>query len=173
LAPLYGRIQGIYVEPAGTPPPIVPFEGGTFSFDNGSGGPDVGAFTTSFSESLTAAPFLWTNRPAITAVERANGQPVTWTGGLAGSHVHIFGYSSVNEAAPVAFGIEVYTYFTCTAPVSAGQFTVPPAVLESLFPATSGYLYVANETIQRFSAPGLDLGVVLFGVGSGISVPFN
>ncbi len=173
LAPSYPGGQGIYVEPDGAPPPIVPSDGGTFTFDNGSGGPDVGAFTTSFSEPLTEARFLWTNRPAITAVERANGQPVKWTGGLAGSHVHIFGYSSVHVLGRVNNGFDVYAYFTCTAPVSAGQFTVPAAVLKSLFPATSGYLYVANETIQRFSAPGLDLGVVLFGAGSGISIPFN
>jgi hypothetical protein len=37
----------------------------------------------------------------------------------------------------------------------------------------SGYLYVASGTIQRFSAPGLDLGLLFFGAGSGISVPLK
>ena len=78
----------------------------------------------------------------------------------------------------------MYTYFTCSAPVSAGQFTVPAAVLESLLPSGvmlgdgltttgNGDLYVVNGTSQSFSAPGLDLGLLLFSAGKGISIPFN
>lgn len=69
-------------------------------------------------------------------------------------------------------------------PLTAGQFTVPLAVLESLpptgtrlgeylSPTGNGYLYVASGNLQRFSAPGLDLGLVFFAAGSGISVPFK
>jgi len=169
LAAPYG---GTYVEPAGMSPLIIPPAGGTFMFENGSGGPDVGTFTASLSEDLTA-PLVWTNNSGITAVQRGRGQLFTWTGGLTGSYVHIFGYSSIQEPSETANGTALYVYFTCSSPVSAGQFTVPAAVLDSLPPSSSGYLYVANETIQRFSAPGLDLGFLLFGVGSGVSVPFN
>ncbi len=97
----------------------------------------------------------------------------TWTGGLPGSYVRIIGYSYIHEASPLANGSDEYIYFTCSAPVSSGQFTVPAAVLDSLLPGTIGQVYVANETIQQFTAPGLDLGILLFGVGNGISVPFN
>ncbi len=175
---------GSYTEPFGTSPAIVPSTGGTFTFDNGSGGTDVGAFTASLSGSLTT-PLVWTNRSAITAVERAKGQSITWTGGSPGSYVSIFGYSSFAVGAPEGGNTFLYAYFTCSAPVSDGQFTVPATVLESL-PATisvplvpngpllpSGYLYVASGTIQRFSAPGLDLGLLFFGAGSGISVPLK
>ena len=166
-------IGGIYVEPSGTSSVIIPSSGGTFKFDNGSGGPDVGAFTASFIESL-ATPFVWTNNSAITALSRANGQLFTWTGGVPGSYVSVFGYSVINEPTEAKGGQSaLYVYFTCSAPLSAGQFTVPAAVLESLPPSKAGYLYVANEITQQFSAPGLDLGLLFFGVGSGISIPFN
>ena len=178
-----GPEGGEYVEPVGTSPPIVPPTGGMFAFSNGSGGPDVGAFKASFSESLTT-PLLWTNSSAITAIDRAKGQLITWTGGIPGSYVSIFGYSSIYETVPVAAGQLAYNVrFICSAPLSAGQFTVPAAVLQSLPPtgtalgnlppSGNGYLYVASGSIQRFSAPGLDLGLLFFGAGSGISVQFN
>jgi uncharacterized protein (TIGR03437 family) len=175
--------SGTYLEPYGTSPAIVPPAGGTFTFDNGSGGPDVGAFKSSLSESLTT-PLVWTNAPATAAVDRGKGQLVTWTGGIPGSYVYISGYSYINMYTPLAGGqAPTYVYFTCSAPLSAGQFTVPAAVLESL-PATgtainalpptgNGYLYVASGGMQPFSAPGLDLGLLFFGAGSGISVPFH
>jgi uncharacterized protein (TIGR03437 family) len=176
--------SGTYLEPSGTSPAIVPPAGGTFTFDNGSGGPDVGAFKSSLSESLTS-PLVWTNASATAAIDRGRGQLVTWTGGIPGSYVYIFGYSYINLYTPLAVGqAPSYVYFTCSAPLSAGQFTVPAAVLESLPPAGAalspgltptfdGYLYVSSGSIQQFSAPGLDLGLLFFGAGSGISVPFN
>lgn len=170
----------VYVEQSGTSPRIIPPAGGTFTFENGSGGPGVGPFTASLTEDFMP-PLKWTNWRDIRTVQRDRGQLITWTGGAEGSYVEISGYSYVWEASPLANGSDYYVYFTCSAPVSAGQFMVPAAVLKSLPPSTSGGLYpspngnlwVANKTIQRFSAPGLDLGSVTIGIGSGISVPFN
>lgn len=148
----------------GTPPQIVSSTGGgPFTFDNGSGGPDVGAFQSSASASATT-PFVWTNSSAITAVDRAQAPSITWTGGIPGSYVSIFGDGP-------------WVSFICSAPLSAGQFTLPPAVVESM-PSTAATelninLYVVDETIQIFSAPGLDLGLFFFGSGSGISVPVH
>lgn len=165
--------SGNYVEPAGTSPTIIPSTGGAYTFDNSSGGPDIGGFATSLSVSLTT-PLVWTNISAITAINRANGQLVTWIGGIPGSFVDIYGYSYiVQNDTHLAEPLALYAYFTCSAPASAGQFTVPAAVLNSLPQSTGGYLYVANKMSQRFSAPGLDLGLLFFGTGSGISVPFN
>jgi len=83
---------------------IGPRAGGTFTFDNGSGGPDVGAFKASFSESLTT-PLIWTNASAIVAIDRAKGQSITWTGGIPESYVSISGYSYVNLYFPTALGM--------------------------------------------------------------------
>jgi hypothetical protein len=55
--------------------------------------------------------------------------------------------------------------FTCRAPVSAGQLTVPPVVLLALPPGTdpaaNGSLSVGNYANgQQFPAAGLDIGIV-------------
>lgn len=71
----------------------------------------------------------------------------------------ISGFSSTSGANPVG------ATFTCTAPVAAGQFTVPAAVLLSL-PASastsgipSGALTVGTYTNPKsFTATGLDYG---------------
>lgn len=177
-------LTGYYSETRGTSPAIVPPGGATFTFDNGSGGADVGPFKAGLSGTLTV-PLVWTNSSAITAVNRANGQLITWTGGTPGDYVYISGYSYFNEGAPIASGqAPYYISFNCSAPLSAGQFTVPAAVLESLpptgtalspylTPTGNGYLYVASGRMQPFSAPGLNLGLLFFGAGTGISVPFN
>ncbi len=175
---------GTYFEPTGASPAIVPPSGGTFTFSDGSGGSDIGTFTTSLSETM-ANPLVWTNSSSITAIDRTKDLLVTWAGGVPGSYVSIFGYSTIYQASPNAAGqVADYVYFACTAPLAAGQFTVPAAVLESLpstgtqlndylTPSPNGSLYVASESIQQFSAPGLDLGLLSFIAGSGISVPFE
>lgn len=174
--------SGSYQEPAGASPSIVPSAGGTFTFDNGSGGPDVGPFTATLTASLSP-PLVWTNRATITAVNRARGQLVAWTGGAPGSYVYIFGYTYIYSATVSAGDQPSYTNFYCTAPLSAGQFTVPASVLQNLTPTGyengidpptgNGSLYVTSRVVQPFAAPGLDLGLLLFTAGSGISVPFN
>jgi hypothetical protein len=139
---------------------------------NNSGGADVGAFTASLTESVTT-PVVWTNLGLVGSIDRTEPLSLTWGGGSPGSFVYIVGSSSINIAAPVAGGETLNVQFVCTAPLTAGQFSVPVAVLESLPPANSGTLSVASGSIQEFSAPGLNLGLLFFGVGSGISVPFN
>jgi hypothetical protein len=47
------------------------------------------------------------------------------------------------------------------------------ALATGLPPSGNGYLFVVSETIQSFSAPGLDLGLMSLSAGTGISVPFN
>ena len=164
--------------PPGTLPPTIPPGGGTFTFENGSGGPGVGPFTATLTEDFTP-PLRWTNRGQIRTVQRGRGQLITWTGGAEGSYVEISGYSYVSEASGAANGTNYYIYFTCSAPVSAGQFKVPTAVLESLPASTTegrpshGNLFVVNKAVQRFSALGLDLGFLTISMGSGISVPFE
>jgi uncharacterized protein (TIGR03437 family) len=177
LPQIPGMADGSYSQPEDVSSAIIPSTGGTLTLDNGSGGVGVGAFAITSTDSLTT-PLVWTNSAAITSVDRTKGQLVTWTGGTPGTYVNIFGYSSFSELGETQIRVIVTIYFTCTAAVSAGQFTVPAAVLGNL-PSSgvpgggNGYLYVVNQTNQRFSAPGLDLGLISYGVGSGISVPFN
>jgi uncharacterized protein (TIGR03437 family) len=124
---------------------FLPATGGAFTF-TGSGGKQVGSFTTSIS--LTN-PLSWTNMSAINSITRANGLNVTWTGGVPNTYVAITGTSLLSNSA-------VGTSFTCYAPVSAGQFTVPSYVLLGLPASASGGLTVSNAAAPgTFTASGL------------------
>ena len=141
----------------------IPASGGAFTF--AASGKTVGPFTTTVNFPV---PLVWTNSSSITSVNRANGVNVTWTGGGSGTYVQITGSSSANINGQVTS-----VGFTCNAPVSAGQFTVPPAVLLAL-PAGNGSLSLSNSTNpQTFTASGLDLGYAFAGTTSTISPPYN
>jgi uncharacterized protein (TIGR03437 family) len=158
-----------------TLPTFIPNTGGTFTFDNGSGGPDVGAFKAS----LSLNPVVWTNS-TITTVNRAAGQNITWTGGDANTYVTIGGASFISSGTKFLYGS-----FTCIAPSTAHQFTIPPPVLLAM-PAsgsiTSGGFSIPEPgslTVSSFgnsttfSAPGIDLGYIYAYSGSGASVTYQ
>jgi uncharacterized protein (TIGR03437 family) len=151
---------------------FLPDAGGALSLGNGSGGADIGAFTASLTENLTT-PVSWTNQGSIDRIDRTKALLLTWSGGAPGSFVYIVGSSAISVAAPTAGGETINVQFICTAPVTAGQFTVPSPALESLPPTSGGTLSVASASIQEFSAPNLNLGLLLFGIGSGTLVAFN
>jgi hypothetical protein len=50
------------------------------------------------------------------------------------------------------------TGFYCFAPVSAGQFTVPPSILLGMLPGAGITEVLNNTALQRFTAPGMDIG---------------
>ncbi len=156
-AGLYGTTS----VPAGFIPP----GGGSYTFDNGSGGKDIQHFNATLT---LPATFTWTNASQVASVTRSQGVGVTWSGGGSGSYVLISGGSTATVN-----GKQVTVTFVCEAPVSAGQFTVPPPVLLSL-PAGTGTLSVGNNTnIQLFTAPGLDFGVMNGGNTTSKSLSYN
>jgi uncharacterized protein (TIGR03437 family) len=144
---------GFYGPSGGTAPAgYIPSTGGTFTFDNASGGKDVGHFNTS----VTMPPqFTWTNASSITSVNRSQGVTVNWSGGARGSMVTISGSSTASLTAGS------YTVsFTCEAPIEAGQFAVPSPVLLYLPAGNNGTLAVGDfSSYGVFSAPGIDLGL--------------
>ncbi len=144
LPPLVGD-PGLY--DATLPAAAVPPSGGTYTF-TGTGGKDVGAFSTTLN---FPPPLVWTNSN-ITTVNRAQGQTVNWTGGAANSFVQIEGQSSLGSGASL-----VSATFICYAPIGPGQFTVPSWVLLALPPNPYGSMAVTNQTApQTFTASGLD-----------------
>lgn len=127
-------------------------EAGDYTIDNGSGGSDVGAFRTTLR---IPTPLNWTNQDAISSVNRAQGQTISWTGSDPNGMVTMTG---------VSFTSTVGAAFTCTERASAGSFTIPSYVLLNL-PATGGgssdvgSLMVSALNASRAATPpqGLDV----------------
>jgi uncharacterized protein (TIGR03437 family) len=136
------------------------FTPGTYWF-SGSGGVDVGIFSVILPVS---SPLIWTNQTAISGspIVRSQSATITWTGGDPNSYAVIIGSSA--QVSDVTTTVQ----FLCTAPVSAGQFTIPSSVLLSLPASTitsgisNGVLTVGNTTAPvAFSAPGVDVGYAI------------
>jgi uncharacterized protein (TIGR03437 family) len=146
---------------------------GSYSI-SGPGGADVGVFQAS----LTAGASLnWTNQSSITTVNRSQDLNITWTGGGTGL-VTIAG-TSIAGTGDAAIG----AVFTCTAPASQGQFTVPAIVLLAL-PVSStqsaggisiptGFLLVGSQTTSSFTASGIDQGFAIYSDSAGKGVGFQ
>ena len=92
LAPLSApgvNLAGFYAPPGGTAPAsFIPATGGTYTFDNGTGGKDVQHFNATLT---LPASFTWSNGVLLSSVNRSQGFSVSWTGGAAGSYVSITG----------------------------------------------------------------------------------
>ncbi len=126
---------------SGGKPPF--FLSPTFAISSGTytvtspGGSDVGAISNaSIAVSSGAASFKWTNPPSG-PISRNAPLTINWTGGDSAGFVDITAISStlLSGFTPAAGtpGILV----ECIAPASAGTFTIPTYVLQSL-PSTSG-----------------------------------
>jgi hypothetical protein len=135
---------------------------GRYTAINGFGGRDVQGFA---ADATFGDPVLWSNQNGITTVIRSQGLQVAWIGGSPGDLVEITGTGPAftSNVQPLS-----EASFTCLAHVEDGQFTVPPAVLESLPPNTSllpgiatGKLGVAGFTVKKFGGGNLDLGLFI------------
>jgi len=147
------------------PAGFIPNGGGTYNFNNGSGSAAVGPLVGASANVLQ--PIVWTNMGSLSAINKAQGATVTWTGGLAGTFVAIQG--SVAGPAPDNTNVA----FSCAAPASAGKFTIPPSLLLAI-PAGIGKLVVNTVTVpSTFTASGLDLGLVYAQVGTNIPVTYQ
>ena len=97
-------------------------DGGPFTVSNGTGGKDVGPFTTT----IPLAPAIaWTNPPST--INRSSPLTLTWTGGNSTQTILILAGSS-DQNSQASGG------FTCLAPATAGTFTVPANALADMIP---------------------------------------
>jgi hypothetical protein len=153
-----GLLGGILnVSGATLPPPFL--DGGPFTISNGTGGKDVGPFSTT----VAAPPVInWTNPPST--INRSSPLTLTWNGGDSTEMVLILGGSS-DQTSKASGG------FMCLAPATARTFTVPVNALADLIPtgaATSsdgpvgilGLMPLQTGNMQLKPLPkGLDVGV--------------
>jgi uncharacterized protein (TIGR03437 family) len=146
------------------------FSAGSYTLTGGGSG---GSFSDSFT---IPTDITWTNSSSLSTISRGSGLTVTWSGGSDPNFVTISGTAS---AASGGLGPNATTpgnAFLCIAPASAGTFTVPSWVLETL-PSTQGefassFLLVGTQIpAAKFSASGLDDGYVTYRslVGKGVT----
>lgn len=127
--------------------------GGTWSFSNGSGGPDVGSLSFKFPVPL---PVTWSNQNALlgSTVNRANPLTITWTGGDANGYIDIQGVGNGGSALAGTFLVG----FECAVPESAGQFTIPPSIMLGVPPSNG------NLRVSTFALPNILGSVTGFNV---------
>lgn len=127
---------------------------GTFTV-SAPGGADVAAFTANVT--IPQFPTMTNPKPGsqATAVSRASGLTVTWTGGTPDSYVEIDGSSAADNTGKTAAS------FQCLAPASAGSFTIPPSVLLAMPAGGFASLDFRPSVLPvAFSAKGLAVTVL-------------
>jgi uncharacterized protein (TIGR03437 family) len=154
-------------------PPFFLASGGSVNINNGSGGPDVGAFNSAVN---APPPLVWTNMSALPSViNRFQGVTLTWSGGDPEGLVYVAASSSVVTRAGL-----LSAQVSCPAPVAAGQFTIPPSALLALPSSSLGgqnstatSLELQSQDQFPFSAPGLDAGLVYVQFQNILTVPYQ
>lgn len=159
ISQLYGAVLGEQPAAAGSPG-LFFLSQGTFTLTI-PGGVDVKAAQAS---GTPHASFQWIGRSSLSTLVRADGLTVSWTGGNSGTDVAVIEAESFNDAANSA------ALAVCVAPITAGEFSVPSEILQSL-PATPAsaqripaWVMVAAEPLLKpttFSAGGLKGGFLL------------
>jgi uncharacterized protein (TIGR03437 family) len=159
VAGLLTTYSALFNPPSATGTSSGYLEPGTFTI-SGPGGANVGAFQTTIT---IPSVLQWTNMDAVTAVNRAQGQLVTWSGGDPSGTVQIIGTAATGSAAD-----SVGASFVCTAKTSDGQFMIPAAVTLAMPVSavvqgiSTGALLVGTYTAPKmFTASGLDLAVAV------------
>ncbi len=147
LGPQFG-IKGAFYSLLSTG--AIPDTGGTFTF-KGSGGADVGSFTSTIT--FTNPLLTWTNTNVAANIDRSQDLTVTWTGGNPGSYVYITGTSEDLKTFVVGG-------YTCLAIADAGHFTVPSYILSAL-PAGKGGTALQNQVQAPLVASGLDIAIAI------------
>jgi hypothetical protein len=155
----------------------------------GPGGSAVGAFSAPITVSSAAASFQWTNQASVVGTPSsplpiARNQPltITWTGGDPNGFVDITAIASTLQSGTVPSTTTPGALVECIAPASAGTFTVPAYVLESL-PSTvnstalvpPGELLVgpASGGVSATAPTGLDALYIFYHFIQGVNVSWQ
>jgi uncharacterized protein (TIGR03437 family) len=120
----------------------------------GSGGRDLSAFSATLN---VGGNIAWTNKAAVTAINRSQPLTVTWSGATNPGYVAVGGYVNSNTRGIVGF--------VCTEDSSKGSFTIPSFILSLLPPAaTGGGMFVSPHPLSRqVTIPGVDLAYFMDG----------
>ncbi len=135
--------------------PTASLPGGTWKVANGTGGADVTPFSVDFP---LAQPVLWSNQAA--SIDRTQPFTLKWTGGDSAGYVRIATASGFGGTSGAQGNVSV----VCSAPASAGQFTIPASVLGNLPPSGTfpGFMDVRGIGTIVTAIPGIDLAFVSY-----------
>ncbi len=135
---------------------------GTYTI-SGSGGKDVGAF----SSTITIASHLAiSNKASLTTIDRTQPLTVTWTGGTAGHYVLLGGGATRPPHA----------YFVCAEDGGKGTFTIPAYILSSIqtTPPANGILWLsANPLANPITIPNVDAAYFTDASSDSVNVTFG
>ncbi len=119
---------------------------------SGTGGKNIGPFSVSLN---VGVPLTWTNKSAVSTIDRTRSLTLTWSGGAAAGHVVIGGIARASDAGAV---------FLCTEEVQKGTFTIPQFVLSALTGGRNATWFIAPHPLDNaVSIPGLDLALIADG----------
>ncbi len=156
------------------PPPYL--EPGTITVSSAAGNFEVGPINAALTVPASTAALTWTNLDAISTagIDRSADLTFTWTGGDPASEYAVLAGAVILPG--MTDKIQIAVAFVCTEKISAGQFTVPSAVLSALpasnaDDATSGMVAAGRAPLLgdglKFSSKGLDLGYITHTVFTG------
>jgi hypothetical protein len=135
---------------------------------SGSGGKDVGAFSTTVT--VASHPAI-SNKSSLATVMRTQPLTVTWTGGVAGNEVLIGGYTPGSTAANGLYTPNVY--FACAQDGGTGTFTIPSYILSSLN-AASGTLWISPDPLSnQITIPNIDFAYFTDGSSDSVNSAFK
>jgi hypothetical protein len=107
---------------------------GSYTF-SAPGGANIGAFSVTVN--VSGHP-TFTNTAALATIDRTQPLTVTWTGGVAGTFALIIGYADDNfTGLPVQIPVSK-TGFVCTQGAATGTLTIPPYILQAMWPTQGG-----------------------------------
>ena len=113
---------------------------------SGTGGADVGAFSTSVN--ITNS-LVWTNKSSVTDIDRTRPLTLTWSGGSVPGYVLIGGTLQSFDGPAI---------FTCVEETRRGTFAIPQFVLSALPSSPDGTLFISPHPFSNpITIPGLDL----------------
>jgi len=131
---------------------------GTYSITS-AGGRDLNAFSVTMN---VAGNVVWTNKAAISSVDRSQPLTVTWSVTTSPRYVIVGGYSFSDTSGSGGF--------VCTEDASVGSFTIPSFIL-SLLPAGTGEMFISPHPLShQVTIPGVDLAYFMDGSNDSRSV---
>ena len=107
----------------------------------------------------------WENKASINIIDRSQNLEVTWSGGDPNGFVNIVGGSTVSTTFGAAF--------VCREKTSAGRFTIPSVALLNVPLGDVSVLSVGGISPAKFTATGLDSGVLTSYQNSAKTVTFR